>query len=345
MKHFYFPWVMNLRFDFFFIFLPVFFVLSLFLFFPNVRSETKELSTFSWVILVLCIDVSHVWSTLFRTYLHSENFNRDRNILLVIPFLVWIVGVIIYSLGGHYFWTFVAYLAVFHFIRQQYGFMRLYSRGENRPKIETIIDDVLIHILPLYPVVYWHTHLPRNFSWMMEGDFILGLSLTWERIFFFLYCISILFYLVKAIKNVLQGIPFNVPKNLLILSTALNWYVGIVYFNSDLAFTLTNVVAHGIPYLALIWSQEKKDQKRFLNWFSGFIFVGIILLFAYGEEALWAGFIWREHLEVFSFFSYLPEVSDSATLALLVPLLTVPQATHYVLDGIIWKKRRMSVMS
>jgi len=46
---------------------------------------------------------------------------------------------------------------------------------------------------------------------------------------------------------------FNVPRNLLLAGTALSWWTGIIVLDSDLAFTATNVLAHGIPYMALIW--------------------------------------------------------------------------------------------
>ena len=36
------------------------------------------------------------------------------------------------------------------------------------------------------------------------------------------------------------------------VGTALAWGGGIVWGRSDLAFTLSNVVAHGLPYVALV---------------------------------------------------------------------------------------------
>ena len=63
---------------------------------------------------------------------------------------------------------------------------------------------------------------------------------------------------------------------------------------------------------------------------------------AYLEEALWDVMIWREHTQFFQWFAFLPSVSDHTLLALLVPLLALPQATHYVLDGFIWKVRSLS---
>jgi hypothetical protein len=37
-----------------------------------------------------------------------------------------------------------------------------------------------------------------------------------------------------------------------VISTAASWSVGIVLTNGDAAFTLANVVAHGVPYFALV---------------------------------------------------------------------------------------------
>ena len=27
----------------------------------------------------------------------------------------------------------------------------------------------------LYPLIWWHAHLPRGFAWMRDGDFVAGL--------------------------------------------------------------------------------------------------------------------------------------------------------------------------
>ena len=44
----------------------------------------------------------------------------------------------------------------------------------------------------------------------------------------------------------------SIGKILWVLMTAANWYLGIVFFNSDLVFSISNVVAHGVSYLVLI---------------------------------------------------------------------------------------------
>ncbi len=59
----------------------------------------------------------------------------------------------------------------------------------------------------------------------------------------------------------------NVARNLLLTGTALSWWTGIIVLDSDLAFLYaTNVLAHGIPYMALIWlygrNQARRDGQR-----------------------------------------------------------------------------------
>ena len=55
---------------------------------------------------------------------------------------------------------------------------------------------------------------------------------------------------------------------------------------------------------------------------------------AFGEEWLWDLGIWHDHP---TFFGEGWDLGPG-TQALLVPLLALPQATHYVLDGFIWKR-------
>jgi hypothetical protein len=68
--------------------------------------------------------------------------------------------------------------------------------------------------------------------------------------------------------------------------------------------------------------------------------VGLLILFAYFEEGLWDGLVWKEHASVFKPFATLPAINSDMLLALIVPLLALPQSTHYVLDGFIWKMKK-----
>lgn len=341
------PWIRNAAFDSIYILLPSFVALIIVALLPDKFKSTDELPVYAWVILVLLIDVAHVYSTLFRTYWNKERFNRYRTLYLTVPALCYIAGVFLYTANALWFWRVLAYLAVYHFIRQQYGFMRLYSRGENKKGLPATIDVLAIYAATLYPIIYWHCTAGRNFNWFIEGDFISIDAASVKMIAFSIYLLILVAYVAKEIWQLFTSARFNIPKNLIITGTFLTWYFGIVHFNGDMTFTLLNVVSHGIPYMALIWTFNKSEQaqkeapagKHKFYRSTAVFFLLSIFLFAYIEEGLWDGMIWKEHGSIFTIFQSLPLLHSKELLALLIPLLSLPQSTHYVLDGFIWKKQ------
>jgi hypothetical protein len=303
-----------------------------------------------WVILVLLVDVAHVYSTLYRTYFDPHALSQQRFLLWIIPAVSFIGGVIIYSLSSLLFWRLLAYVAVFHFIRQQYGFMRVYSRQENAGRISQMIDTITVYTAALYPIAYWHLSGPRNFSWFVENDFVFFPSIMLRNILTVVYFIIVMGFFIKEIYSAYKTRTFNLPKTAVIVGTLVSWYFGIVYYNGDMAFTLLNVVSHGIPYMALIWLYGQKQYKdprqgnSFLRLvFSRYgivVFLLLIFLFAFVEEGLWDMTVWQEHTTVFG-ITRLPSLDLSQQLlSLIVPLLALPQITHYILDGFIWKIKK-----
>ena len=296
-------------------------------------------------MLVIGIDVAHVYSTLFRTYLDPVERRALSGWLVATPLAGWIAGVLLYGISAAAFWTVLAYAAVFHFVRQQYGFLMLYARGERAlPRACGVMDRAAIYAATLFPLLYWHTHLPRPFAWFIDGDFLALPRWLWDFAAP-IYAALMAAYVAKEIWLVRRQRHLNLPRNLLVLGTALSWYVGIIAAAGDLVFTLTNVVAHGIPYIALtcIYAQRRDQRARVQrSWFIAStlpLAVALLVALAFVEEGFWDGLVWREHPELFPGFSLLPQIESASLLTLLVPLLAVPQLTHYVLDGVIWRLR------
>ncbi|CAN5473149.1 hypothetical protein BH11CYA1_BH11CYA1_19750 [soil metagenome] len=357
----------------------------------NQIATSQNIPLWVWVCFVLLIDVAHVYATLFRTYLSPQAFAKNKAVLLAMPMVAWIGGSLLYALDGIYFWRALAYLAVFHFIRQQFGFIVLYSRRDPEAmKKFKWLDGLAIYLATLYPILFWHSNMPRNFSWFVAGDFLESMPAIITKCTFVVYVIVMASFVIKEIVLFKKTSFFNIPRSLLIVGTALSWWTGIITFNSDMAFTITNVVSHGVPYMALVWlyhhgtaeaqsevasnlskselqnkSGHKSDaqcqsnsearaitnEKSWSNFprillSNVLFFFAFLALMAYLEEGLWDGLIWREHLSIFALFSNLPVINDSAILALLVPFLALPQSTHYLLDGFIWRvKERNSTWS
>lgn len=294
----------------------------------------------AWIFGILLVDVAHVWSTGFRVYFDREEMGRRPFLYLGVPIVGYLLGVALYSEGRLVFWRALAYLAVFHFVRQQYGWVALYrARAGDTARLGRWIDISAIYLATIYPLVYWHTHLPLRFRWFVRDDFA-PLPGLLEQILAPIFWLSLGLYLARMAWLWLVRRAPNPGKDIVVLTTALCWYVGIVAFNSDYAFTMTNVLIHGIPYLALVyWYRWVRPVTRpatattHLLRLTGFL--ATVWLLAYVEELFWDRTIWHEHGWLFG------ESWSVGTgwQVLLVPLLALPQITHYTLDGFLWKRR------
>ena len=344
------PWIKNHVYDAVFILCPPFIALLIVWLMPARFKYSDAMPVIGWCVLILFVDVAHVYSTLYNTYFDKRRFVRRKTLFIVTPIACYVVGIVLCFSGWLVFWRALAYLAVFHFIRQQYGFMRLYTRNDAQKKWFTFVDALAIYAATVYPIIYWHCTPSRNFNWFINNDFIIDEARNAKMISFYIYLAILLLYIVKELVVSIASRRINLPKNLIILGTFISWYFGIVYFNGDMAFTLLNTVSHGIPYMALVWiglkkqtNPEKTDNVKnwslAAKWYGLAVFLCSLFLFAYIEEGFWDGFVWREHAGVFGFFHHLSKVNDNILLALLVPLLSLPQSTHYVLDGFIWRKK------
>ncbi len=212
-------------------------------------------------------------------------------------------------------------------------------------------------------MLYWHLASDRYFSWFVEGDFLTFgmLPANLESVRWFLahvgnsiYWLLFLLWFVEQIvvhRSTGKAMPWG--KITWILTTAFNWYLGIVYFNSDLAFTVTNVVAHGVPYIVLVffYVERKKVIRRehrpslkgrFTSgsWIRLAAMAALILAFATFEEFLWDMLLYRDYAAFFeAIVRYPMAVVDSPIAqAVALALLSVPQTTHYIVDGFIWKR-------
>src|SRR5262249_771377 len=214
----------------------------------------------------------------------------------LVPVVGLVVGIGLSSLGPIVFWRCLAYLAVFHFVRQQYGWVMLYrARCGERDRAGRLIDSAAIYLATIYPLVHWHAHLPRKFWWFLKGDFGTIPQLA-EQLLEPIYWPALGLYFARSIWRRLAHGFANPGKDLVVLTTALCWYVGIVTFNSDYAFTVTNVVIHGVPYLVLIywyaWVRKTTEPRPPVNHTRTLgVFIAVVWALAFAEELLWDKFI------------------------------------------------------
>jgi hypothetical protein len=333
----------------------------------------------TWISTVLLVDVAHVYATCWRVYFDPEEFRRRRALYVMTPVIIFFIGWAIHSESAPWFWRILAYMSVFHFVRQQYGWVALYRARAKEPKDwRRWLDTFAIYAASVYPLVWWHVHLPRKFAWMASEDFLAGfaqLPLWIESVCAVLYWLILATYFGTSLYRGLAMKRWNPGKDIVVATTAICWYIGIITFNSDYAFTVTNVIIHGVPYFVLVywyrnhWSNTNHTTlDNSIEWDTEFdadpiesddlqnvesnradqsslqvisprirrivIFVGTLWLLAFVEEFLWHRGVGSSRAWLFG------ESYKSLNLKVwLVPLLAVPQLTHYVLDGFIWRRR------
>lgn len=300
------------------------------------RSDAPE---WTWISAILLIDVAHVYATGFRVYFDLGEFQRRRWLYILVPLLSFMIAAAMYSESVSVFWRVLAYMAVFHFVRQQYGFVAMYrAKAGETTRLGWWIDAAAVYMATLYPLLYWHGALPRRFWWFIENDFA-SLPALVAQIAAPIYWMTLALYFGRSTwLGVFRG-RWNPGKDIVVASTAICWYVGIIVFNSDYAFTVTNVIIHGIPYMVLVFwfvrkQRSNREHKPIRFWQHLLMFISTIWLLAYIEELLWDRSLWHERPWLFGH-----GWNGESIRQWLVPLLVVPQVTHYILDGFIWRRR------
>lgn len=295
----------------------------------------------AWIPMILLIDVAHVYSTAFRTYFDPQELRRRPFLYALVPVIGLAIGVALYSEGELIFWRALAYAAVFHFVRQQYGWVALYrSKAGETGQLDKWIDTATIYLATVYPLLHWHASLPREFWWFLPGDFF-SLPAWMASTARPLFWLSLVVYAARSVYRRLALRRVNPGKDIVVATTAFCWYSGLVWFNSDYAFTVTNVIIHGVPYMALIYwyarsrmSQPGRARSYRLFKTGPWVFIAILWALAFVEEMFWDRGVWHDRSWLFGTYWDLGMLK-----VFIVPLLALPQLTHYVLDGFIWRRK------
>jgi hypothetical protein len=271
---------------------------------------------FTWLFLVVGIDVAHTWSSLWRTWLDPAERRRRPALYTMLPLGALAASVLAWSLGV--FWTVLAYIALWHFVRQAVGITALYQRASGVTGWEARIERALVYGVTLAPVTWWHTRLPQRFHWFLDGDFRPLPDWAWPAAAAATGLVALVHLGAR-----LRSRRWTPGRDLWLASTSAAWWIGILA-GGDLAFTVTNVVAHGIPYVVLTRRTESVHAPLW-------VFLALPVLLALAEEGAWDHLVWHENAWLFG--------DEGIDLSWATPLLAVPQVTHYLVDGFIWRSR------
>jgi hypothetical protein len=312
---------------------------------PRLSSD-GALPAWGFLFFVVCVDVAHVWSTLFRTYFDRDELRRRPLLYAGVPAVVLAVGFALHLASPIWFWRVLAYTAVYHFIRQQIGWVAVYrARAGERDRLDKLIDEAAIYASTLFPLAYWHASSPRAFEWFVEGDFFLLPKLASAiPVLGFCWGLTLVAYTVRSLSKI-RGGHMNLGKHVVVFGTAATWFTGIIASNSDFQFTVANVIVHGAPYFALLYfylrARAEEGAGGLMALFArGGVaaFFAIAISLAFAEELIWDRLVWHARPTLFGGDGAGPTFSR-VVMSLLVPVLALPQGTHYVLDAVLWRRK------
>lgn len=312
------------------------------------QAPAEDDSLALWIVGVLLVDVAHVWASLYRTYLDRDARRLHAELLRTTPLVVFALAFIVHVISARLFWGALAYVAVFHFIKQQVGFVALYLRAGAEHGQASARDRNLakaaIWASTAGPVLWWHGQLPRRFAWFMADDFVPWIPELVGTLAVWIQVPILAAFFVRRAQLGLRGRGHPMVA-ILVALTAASWNLGIVAFNDGRVFTITNVFIHGVPYMALVWIAGGRERvetglgrvaRRGAPALAVVAvgFYALLAALAWTEEALWDRLVWHEHGALFGDGGL---ALGELGLALAVAALSVPQTTHYVLDRYIWR--------
>ena len=108
------PWIHNAKSDFWWILSPPFIILLIIFLFQNqIETLQSESNFYVWLFLIVFVDVSHVYSTLFKTYFVKKEVQSRKLLYYGLPIFSFVFGVILFQFGSLVFWSVLALLQFF----------------------------------------------------------------------------------------------------------------------------------------------------------------------------------------------------------------------------------------
>lgn len=306
-------------------------------------TQLAYVPAWAWFLCMGLVDAPHVYSTLFRTYLDRDAFQARRRLYIVTPVLCFGASFLVHMHDDLWFWRGLAYFAIFHFVRQQWGWMAYATRGRGTRvgRLESTLDQALIYAATLGPVLWWHSH-PRPFGWYVEGDLFQKLPEGVGIAAMALLCaVSALWIAHEAYLHWALKRPINGAKWVVAVATLAAWVGGIVWLGNALATLALIALSHGIPYMMLV-RQRCRSVAQVSRVAHGPAAVFFLALFAIAatEEWFWT-LLGVEHNWVSDIgIAGLDAFKDpgSPWVSVVVAVLTLPDLTHFIYDGFLWKR-------
>jgi hypothetical protein len=272
--------------------------------------------------------LGHHVPTFLRAYGDADEFRRNRFRLIAIPLCILPAVWLMYLLDSRLL-AMIFLWDQYHFVRQQYGFMRIYdAKVGNIPTSANNLDQWLcfswfIAILAFSDFyAFGYTHSFFEFGLTLPdwtGVMLRRGSLAVAGV------VSIL-YLGNLLRSLAYGEPIALLKLCITLTTYGSWAYAYAVLSDPLTSYTISALFHCLQYDALAWVYSRK--KAVANEGGGFFRA------VHAPGRLW---LYVTAILAYPVFSQLVGVVSPAAIY-VVNLAT--GAVHYYFDSFIWRVRR-----
>lgn len=322
------------------------------LFYMTFKSSLENNALFFSIIyltLIIGCDVAHTHSSLFRTLLDPYEMRNRKLLTLSIPIVGYLFLLSISALFSTEIMIYcVFYFSVFHFVRQQIGWVSLSARKAKEPfDLDTKLDRGFVYLATLYPLFYWHTNsLPMQW-WENISFYYFKIPDFATKTLTLAYYAATLGYCVRQLFRIKHNSTFNAGKYLIIGITWLTWHLPVFVFQSSLSIIFTISISHSIPYMYLLHQYYKTSSQQENSYLKRLMFSPLSVLYFYLPLLLFSylHFTALNALVVHSNSPFYPplhiQLSETA-LIFIKPLLALFAFCHYVFDMYVWKVPKRS---
>ncbi len=277
------------------------------------------------------VDGSHVYSTLLVSYSDPEMFRKLKPILIAVPLSIFALAFVSHFSGYRsYFIIFLAYLAVIHFIRQEFGWMKLATRLDpSCPRWLARLDIFSSYAMTILPML-WFLRNSGPAHWYEKGDMVAVPDIIGNTALN-LYLPVVFVFLAGNIWHSYKTKTINSTKFLVAINTFFGWYMAKIHVQNAYIAVWLLIFHHGFPYYFLVFKTERITAT---GWRAR---LGPLRVPA----------MYLTCVALFGAVFYFPQLIGSPQELKSIPHLksaiyafaVFPQASHFILDAYIWKKK------
>ena len=278
----------------------------------------------------------HVVSTFTRLCFDKESFQENKFLVLHLPVIVAAATVAsVYFVGTWTIATAYLYWQWFHYTRQSYGVERMYRRkADEHAQINDYATTRMLYTVPIFGILYRSWQDPTSFI----GMEVFTLSVpTWALIVSGIVAAASAAYWGALQVHAYQEGRLAKAHCAYVVSHLAIFMFGYVLIQDITAGWLVLNIWHNAQYILFVWWFNNKKFEKGVDPKSRFLST-----ISQTENMVWyMGICLAISTVLYTGLTSATSAYSASTMSLTVIVLMVLNFHHYIVDGIIWKRKRM----